>query len=56
MEVVKVQNWAVEPQGGDEINVNEVLKSHSSQLANEYLLEMENEMNDKSQEPFLLSP
>jgi hypothetical protein len=38
-----------------ETNVDELLESHSSELANEGL-EMENNMNDESQEPFSLSP
>jgi hypothetical protein len=41
----------------DEINVDKLLESHSSELANENLLEMKTNMNDESQQPpFLLSP
>jgi hypothetical protein len=40
----------------DETNVDEPLDYHSSELANENLLELENNMNDESQEPFLLRP
>jgi hypothetical protein len=36
--------------------VDELLESHSSELANEDLLEMENNMNDESQEPFISEP
>jgi hypothetical protein len=37
----------------DETNVDELLESHSSELANEDLTEMENNMNDESRELFL---
>jgi hypothetical protein len=37
----------------DETNVVQLLESHSSGLANEDLLEMGNNMNDESQEPFI---
>jgi hypothetical protein len=39
----------------DETNVDELLESHSSELANEDL-EMENNMKDESQEPFFAEP
>jgi hypothetical protein len=35
----------------DETNVDELLESRSSTLANEDLLEMENNMNDENQKP-----
>jgi hypothetical protein len=38
----------------DETDMDELLESHSSELANEDLLEMENNMKVRS--PFLLSP
>jgi hypothetical protein len=40
----------------DETNVDELLESYLSELANEDLLEMENNMNDESQEPFFAEP
>jgi hypothetical protein len=40
----------------DETNVDELLESHSSELANEDLLEIENNMNDESEEPFFAEP
>jgi hypothetical protein len=40
----------------DETNVDELLESQSSELANEDLLEMENNMNDESQEPLFAEP
>jgi hypothetical protein len=36
--------------------VDELLESHSSELANEDLLEMENKMDDESQKPFFTEP
>jgi hypothetical protein len=39
--------------GFEEVDVDELLESHSSELATEDLLEMENNMNDDSQEPSL---
>jgi hypothetical protein len=40
----------------DETNMDELLESHSSEFANEDHLEMENNMNDESQEPFFSEP
>jgi DNA-directed RNA polymerase specialized sigma24 family protein len=35
----------------EETNLDELLESHSSELANEDLLQMKNNLNDESQEP-----
>jgi hypothetical protein len=40
----------------NETNVDDLLESHSSELANEERLEMENNMNYESQEPFFPEP
>jgi hypothetical protein len=40
----------------DETNVDELLESHSPELANEDFLGTENNMNDESQEPFFAEP
>jgi hypothetical protein len=47
---------SIEFEDVDETNVDELIESHSSELANEDLLEMENNMNDESQEPFFVQP
>jgi hypothetical protein len=47
---------SVEFEDVDETNVEELLESHSSDLTNEDLLKMENNMNDESQEPFFAEP
>jgi DNA topoisomerase VI subunit B len=39
-----------------ETNVDEMLESSPSELANEDLLELENNTNDDSHEPFLSEP
>jgi hypothetical protein len=36
--------------------VDDLLESHSSELTNEDLLEMENNVNDESQEPSFADP
>jgi hypothetical protein len=56
-DIVKLANWqTVGFEDVDETNEDELLESRSSELANEDLLEMENNLNDESQEPFLLIP
>jgi hypothetical protein len=40
----------------NDTNVDELLESRSSELANKDLLEMENNVNDERQEPFFAEP